>query len=87
MTEEAEPKIAQIVSPKARSVAIPMDWPVEFDGQTYESITIRRVSAREVEQYIEAISLHKDGEPNVKSPMLDCPQEVYEAMDDDDRLR
>ena len=87
MTEEAAPEKAQIVSPKERTAVVPLDWPVEFGGQVYETITIRRVSAREVEEFIEAISTHKDGEPNVKAPMIDCPQEVYEAMDDDDRLR
>lgn len=87
MAEEAEvKKEARIVSPKERSRDVPLDYPVEFHGKVYDTITIRRASAKEVSDFIDAVSKSPDG-VEVKAPMIDCPLEVYEAMDDDDRLR
>lgn len=76
---------AKIISPKARSTSVALEWPVEFDGTTYESITIRRVSGKEVDDFVTAAT-SGDG-AGLKAPMIDCPREVYEAMDDDDRLK
>ncbi len=87
MAEEAEvKKEARIVSPKERSREVPLDYPIEFDGKVYDTITVRRVSAREVSDFIDAVAKSEEF-ANVKAPMIDCPQEVYEVMDDDDRLR
>ena len=83
MTDETKPE-AKIVSAKERSVTVQLDWPVEFDGVTYEAVTVRRVSGREVDAYVNALGASEG--VTVKPPMLDVPQEVYDAMDDDDRL-
>jgi hypothetical protein len=88
MAEEAEqPKRARIISPKERSASVTLEWPVEFDGETYESITIRRITGRELEAYIETITAMPEGGLSPKSPMIDCPPEVYDALDADDRAR
>lgn len=87
MAEEAEvKKEARIVSPKERSAIVPLEYPIEFDGVTYDTVTVRRVTAKEVSDFIDVVAKSEDG-ADVKAPMIDCPQEVYEAMDDDDRLR
>lgn len=87
MSETSDtPAEAQIVSPKERSSTVPLEWPIEFDGKLYESITIRRCSGREVDQFIAAVTTAANG-ANLKTPMIDCPDEVWAVMDDDDRLR
>jgi hypothetical protein len=91
MTEQkeaaGEKPAAKIVSSKARSTTVELDWPVEFDGKVWNEITIRRVTGREVEVFIEAITEKADGESRTKFPGIECPQEGYDALDDDDRLR
>ena len=74
---------ATIVSDRSRVQTIDLEWPVEFDGVTYNSVTVKRITGREVAAYVEAIS--KGGD--IKPPMLDCPQEVYDAMDADDFIK
>ena len=76
---------AKIISPKERSTSVALEWPVEFDGTTYESITIRRCSGKEVADFISAAA--SGDVTHLKAPMIDCPPEVYDSMDDDDRLR
>lgn len=86
-TTEPPIKEAKIVSPKERHLDVPIDWPVEFDGKTYDTIRVRRISGREVETFIRQVAAMTDQSPAVMPPTFDCPLEVYEAMDDDDRLR
>lgn len=92
MTEEAAnepaPKpVAKIVTPKEREASVPLDWPVEWDGHLYEAIRIRRVTGLEVETFVREIQVRDENAPFPKAPMIDCPVEVFEALDDDDRLR
>lgn len=82
-----ELKEARIVSPKERHKDVPLDWPVEFDGKLYESVRIRRVTGREVETFLRTIGSLAPGEPAPPPPMVDCPAEVYDQLDDDDRLK
>lgn len=78
---------ARIVSTKPRSTTVALDHPVEFDGKLYESVTIRRVTGKQVDDFIRASAALKEGEPQPQLPVLDFPREVYDEMDDDDRLR
>lgn len=87
--ETTEPPIkeAKIVSTRERHLDVAIDWPIEFDGNTYETIRVRRVTGLEVETFLKEIGALKGDSPLLKPPMIDCPIEVYEALDDDDRLR
>ena len=88
MTDEPTLKPeARIVSTKPRSTTVALDHPVEFDGTLYESVTIRRVTGKQVDDFIRASAALKEGEPQPQLPVLDFPREVYDEMDDDDRLR
>ena len=88
MTDEPTLKPeARIVSTKPRSTTVALDHPVEFDGKLYESVTIRRVTGKQVDDFIRASAALKEGEPQPQLPSLDFPREVYDEMDDDDRLR
>ena len=62
MTEEI--KKAKIVAPEGRSKTVDLDWPVEFDGAVWDKITVRRVTGREVEQFLRDIG----GGENSRSP-------------------
>lgn len=76
-----EAPVARIVSPKVREQMVPLEFPVEFDGEMWAEIKVRRVTAGEVDAFMEALGEDR----NVMPPMVDCPREVYDAMDDDDR--
>lgn len=78
----AEKPAARIVSGKPRSRTVTLEYPVEFDGKTYTEITVHRLSGVEVRALVEAAAAGH----NEASRMLDCPTEVYEALDDDDLL-
>lgn len=85
---EAQPAgkpAARIVSEKPREKIVDIDFHVEFDGQVYSNIKLRRVTGKEINDYLEAIS-SKDA-PSIVPPMVVCPQEVWDAMDDDDRYK
>jgi len=79
-----EKKTARIISDRPRRKAIKLDWPVEFDGKIYESVDIKRCSGAEVDDFLERI---RNGEGAGMPPMIDCPIEVWDAMDDDDRFK
>lgn len=86
MTEATELAPAKIISPKERSKSVPLDWPVEWNGKTYDEVVIRRITAREVDDFLAAVAAWEEGQPKVMLPVFDVPREVYDAMDDDDRL-
>ncbi|RWM29396.1 phage tail assembly protein [Mesorhizobium sp.] len=80
--EQTEPKTARVVGGAPRETMVPLEFPVEFDDKTWTEIKVRRVSGKEVEEYMEALGRGEQPMP----PMFECPREVYDAMDDDDRL-
>lgn len=77
--------VARIVSTKKRTIEVPLEWPVEFDGTLYESVTIRRITAKEVSDYLDALSSIDDVDVAPLPPFIGVPKEVWDGMDDDDR--
>lgn len=75
-------KAARVISTAEREKMVPLEFPVEFEDKTWTEVKIRRVSGKEVEQYMDALGRGERPIP----PMFDFPLEVYEAMDDDDRF-
>lgn len=80
--EKNEPKLARVVGAVPREKLVPLEFPVEFDGTTWTEIKVRRVSGKEVDDYMEALGSGARPMP----PMFVCPREIYDAMDDDDRF-
>ena len=80
--EQAEAKTARVVGGAPREKMVTLEYPVEFDGKTWTEVRIRRVTGKEVEEYMEALGRNERPMP----PMFDFPMEVYDAMDDDDRF-
>lgn len=79
--QPAEMPVAKIVTDKVREKFIPLEYPVEFDGKLYEQIRIHRVSAQEVSDWIKRL----DGDGDQMPPVVDCPMEVWNALDADDQ--
>lgn len=65
-----------------RYEAVPLEYPVDYDGKVWTEITVRRMAADEVAAYIDAIL--KDPE-EARLPMFDAPPEVMDALDPDDQ--
>ncbi len=78
----AEKPVARIVTDVPRSKEITLQFPIEFDGKTFNAISVRRLSGVEVQAYVERITA---GHRSFRVPTIDCPDEVFEALDDDDR--
>lgn len=76
----AETAVARIVSDKERARTIELEWPVEFEGVVYDTVTIRRLTTKEVVDFLATI----DGQAQVRWPMYDVPDAVLDALDDDD---
>jgi hypothetical protein len=73
--------VARIVGGAPRTKSIALKWPVEFDGRVYTDITVRRITAGEVDVFVQSV---RDGVTAPALPMFDAPPEVLAAMDADD---
>ena len=82
MSAETEKPVARIVTNLPRERLIPLQFEVEFDGELYTDIRVRRLTGAEVALYYEQVQA---GYRSARPPTVDCPDEVYAALDDDDR--
>lgn len=71
---------ATFVSQVDREKWVPLQYPVTFDGKVWDRIRIRRISAKELRDYLGAV-----GDGFVMPPVIDCPIEVWDGMDADDQ--
>lgn len=76
----AAPPVARIVAVRPRSKVVELDWPIEYDGKTYAQVTVSRMSAQQVSEFITAAK--ETG--NSHLPMFDVPHAVIDALDPDD---
>ena len=79
---QPEIPVARINSPKERERLVPIEYPVEFDGKLYTEIRIRRITGKELEDYFETLG---NGKAFQIPPVVDCPVEVWDAMDADNQ--
>ncbi|MFC2252509.1 hypothetical protein ACETRX_22930 [Labrys portucalensis] len=85
-----EPISASFANMVGRSEAVPLTWPVIVDGKLWTEITVRRVTAGEVEAYVKALQVARDaGLPidDIQLPLIEAPTAVIKALDDDDAFR
>ena len=80
-TETAQKQPARIVAGPPRTATYVLTWPVEYDGKTWTEITISRLTAQQVDDFVQAI---RAGNENARLPLFDAPAEVLDAMDADD---
>lgn len=71
--------VTKLLGERSRTLAL--KYPVEYDGQVYERITVSRMSAQQMSAFIEAIA---EGGDAPRLPMFDVPDEVVAALDSDD---
>lgn len=84
---------ARILSDRPRAKTIDLQWPVEFNGREYRSVTLVRLTAGEVAAFQSEIEklLSADPDAKVRFPLFrdergeSIPDEVMDALDDDDR--
>lgn len=74
--------VARLKSEDGRERMVPLNYPVEFDGKLWEEVRIRKITGRELADYIEVLQTSPS---SVLPPMIDCPIEVWDAMDADDQ--
>ena len=79
-TAAPEDKTARIVSEAPREKVVPLAWPIEFGGKTYSEVRIKRVSGKEMRDFVNKLQAGENSVP----PVFDIPIEVYDAMDADD---
>jgi hypothetical protein len=92
MTDDST--VARIVSERPRLKTIDLEWPVAFAGKDYRAITVSRLTAAEVARFQSEIEnlLRSDPDAKVRLPLFrdergePIPDEVMDALDDDDRL-
>ncbi|ACL55614.1 phage tail assembly protein [Methylobacterium nodulans] len=84
------PEPPVFVGGKPRSAAFPLDFPVQFQGRVYDTVVMRRPTAREVAEFYDALAeTGFKGFPIFYTPEGDrIPFEVIENLDpdDDDRI-
>lgn len=86
--------VARIVSDRPRAATIPLGWPVEYAGRVYTTIIVARLTAAEVARFQDEIEqlLTSGSDTKVRLPLFrdergePVPNEVMDALDDDDRL-
>lgn len=61
-----------------RTRTVELEYPAEFDGMTYDKVTIRRMTLDELTAYIGS------SEDDAVPPMFDIPPQVLAALDPDD---
>jgi hypothetical protein len=81
-TEPAPAPAARIIYSGEHEKLVPLEWPVEFGGRVYDQIRVHRVSGKAVRDYLEAL---RTSEADILPPMIDCPIEVWNALDADDQ--
>lgn len=78
----------RFVGDKPRSKVVPLDWPIEYDGKTYDSVTVSRLTAAQVAAFYERLrETVKQGDAPARFSMFDVPDVVLDALDDDDAVQ
>ena len=73
----------RFVSEVGRSQIVDLAWPIEYGGRIWSQITVRRLTAREVDAAVEASRAGLDD----TLPIFDAPAVVLDALDADDSER
>lgn len=85
-TEQPEIPVARITTTKERDRNVPLEYPVEFAGTLYETIHVRRVTGQQIAEFSNAMrEAAQSGKELPIPPVIDCPLEVWNALDADDQ--
>ncbi|KAB0269073.1 phage tail assembly protein [Microvirga brassicacearum] len=64
-----------------RSKSVPLTYPVEYEGKVWHDITLTRMTASQVRDFMQDVVEHGE---NAHLPIFDAPKEVIDALDADD---
>ncbi len=85
MTETpAVPKIEFAPNDRPRFRDVPLDFPLLVDGETVDTVTVRRLTAAEVGEMQDAMGVDGFQFERLMAAFTDQPQEVLDALDQDD---
>ncbi|MEN5279258.1 phage tail assembly protein [Brucella sp. TWI432] len=79
-TDQVDSNVIKFDSDKPREKMIPLEWPVTVNGVRYAEVRVRRVTGKEIREYVANSRAGKKLAP----PVFDIPFEVYDALDADD---
>ena len=86
VAESPEVAALSFVGGRPRAVAIPLDFPFEFDGRTVEAVTVRRLTVSEVGRLTNALPERFDNF-EVYAAMTDLSAAVLRGLDEADGAR
>lgn len=77
------PAPPRFVDDKAKNASkvIPLEYPIEYDGKVYESLTLRRLRGKDFKRLAR---MEGDEEIALASLLTGAPKEVIEALDGED---
>lgn len=81
--QPAEIPALRYTAPTEREKMVPLEHPFELNGTHWTQIRVRRVTGKQVSDYMDRM---RAGDRDAMPPMVDCPQEVWDALDDDDQM-
>jgi len=85
-----EKQAPNYVGGKPRIATVPLEWPVEYGGKVYGAITIKRLTTREVAEFMEKLEATEDGRLRwpifIDGDGVAVPDVVLDALDDDDNM-
>ena len=84
----------QFLSDRPRLKTIDLQWPVSYLGREYRSVTLKRLTARDVARFQDELDalLKNNPDASLRFPMFSdeagqpIPDAVLDALDDDDRF-
>lgn len=78
VADSTVPAAPEFVTTAGRSEAVPLDWPLVYDGRVWDTITVSRMTAGQIAAFLEKAETAK------RFPMFDAPDAVLDALDADD---
>lgn len=81
--QPAEMPTLRYTAPIEREKMVPLEHPFELNGALWTEIKVRRVTGKEVSDYMDRM---RAGDAEAIPPMVDCPIDVWNALDDDDQM-
>lgn len=83
---EAPKAAPTFVGGRSRFEVVDLLWPVKYDGRIWDKITVSRLTAKDVAEFMRRLKDAGD-DAEVRFPFFDAPDEVLDALDDDDSVR
>ncbi|CCF19175.1 conserved protein of unknown function [Pseudorhizobium banfieldiae] len=81
--EASAPAAPKFASKQERTREVPLEWPLEYDGKTWDKITVRRAVGPDFKA-IAQLGGTKDEDVGLARILSDAPEAIIRALDGDD---